>query len=259
MVGPRADRDGRCRVSILLIVEVMDWAPMTLTHREHKVLMILAEDCRDSTRETFRQIDSPDMLRRVRLTRHQMYAVIKALIGKKCLERSVAGGFGHRAKYKILPLVGLHSVGESPTQDEEPDEELCQVFPDTAVSGKTERSVGENGELCQEIPDAYPSTLQYPPRTSPVKVDLDLTGTGSNGPGQDQNRHQKEEDQDQSQDQVQDQDPRAEVIFPRCVLCARPVSPLRRAQSLHQFDDVLCSPCGELRADDPFIPRRVCA
>jgi hypothetical protein len=245
-------------MSILLIVEVMDWAPMTLTHREHKVLMILAEDCRDETRETWRPIDSPDVLRRARVCRSQMYVILDALIEKGCLERSTAGGFGHRAKYKILPLAGLRSVPEIETQHENP---VSRFQRHSSVPEKEELRLGNRDSLRLGNRDVYPSIPSVPPGTSPVKVDLDLTSTGSNGPGQDQNRHQKEEDQvqDQSQDQVRDQDPGAEVIVTRCVLCARPVSPLRRAQSLRQFDDVLCSPCGELRADDPFIPRRVCA
>jgi hypothetical protein len=94
-------------VSILLIVEVMDWAPPTLTHREHAVLLVLAEDCRNSTRETWRSVASPDVLRRARLSRTQMYVVLAALIGKGALERSVASAPGRRAKYQIPPLAPL--------------------------------------------------------------------------------------------------------------------------------------------------------
>jgi hypothetical protein len=39
-------------MAIKLVTEVMDWAP-PLTHREHKVLMILAENARLPSRETW--------------------------------------------------------------------------------------------------------------------------------------------------------------------------------------------------------------
>jgi hypothetical protein len=73
-------------MAISLITEVMDWAPKTLTHREHKVLMILAEDARADSRIIWRSIESPQTLRRLRLSRTQLYVVIAALMAKGCLE-----------------------------------------------------------------------------------------------------------------------------------------------------------------------------
>jgi hypothetical protein len=90
-------------VAIKLVTEVMDWAP-PLTHREHKVLMILAENAQLSTRETWDSVEDPKILRRARLTRTQMYAVIAALVDKGCLVKPVWGGRNHRAKYKIAHL-----------------------------------------------------------------------------------------------------------------------------------------------------------
>ena len=69
----------RAVMAIKLVTEVMDWAP-PLTHREHKVLMILAENARLPSRETWDSVESPRILRRARLTRAQMYAVIAALV-----------------------------------------------------------------------------------------------------------------------------------------------------------------------------------
>jgi hypothetical protein len=90
-------------MAIKLVTEVMDWAP-PLTHREHKVLMILAENARLPSRETWDSVESPRILRRARLTRAQMYAVIAELVKKGCLDKPVWGGRNHRAKYAIAHL-----------------------------------------------------------------------------------------------------------------------------------------------------------
>jgi hypothetical protein len=91
-------------MAIKLVTEVMDWAPATLTHREHKVLITLAENAWLATREIWDSVESPRMLRRAQLTERQMYEVIAALIRKKCLEKPVWGGRNHRAKYRIARL-----------------------------------------------------------------------------------------------------------------------------------------------------------
>ena len=90
-------------MAIKLVTEVMDWAP-PLTHREHKVLMILAENARLPSRETWDSVESPRILCRARLTRAQMYAVIAELVKKGCLDKPVWGGRNHRAKYAIAHL-----------------------------------------------------------------------------------------------------------------------------------------------------------
>jgi hypothetical protein len=79
-------------VGIRLLVEVMGHAPDTLTHREHKVLMILAENARDATRQGWPGIEAnPEFVRRTRInSRSQRYEVIQALITKGVL-RHVAG------------------------------------------------------------------------------------------------------------------------------------------------------------------------
>jgi hypothetical protein len=90
-------------MAIKLVTEIMDWAP-PLTHREHKVLIILAENARLSTRETWDSVESWHILHRARLTKREMYAVIAALVAKGCLEKPVWGGRNHRAKYRIAQL-----------------------------------------------------------------------------------------------------------------------------------------------------------
>jgi hypothetical protein len=91
-------------MAIKLIAEVMDWAPASLTHREHKVLIILAENARLPSREIWDSVVSPRMLRRVRLTERQMYEAIEALITSRCLIKTVWGGRNHQAKYAIAHL-----------------------------------------------------------------------------------------------------------------------------------------------------------
>lgn len=70
-----------------LYVEVLDYAPTTLTHREKLALAVLADDARDSTRITWSSVESEKILRRAQVSRAQIYAVIKALIAKDCLKR----------------------------------------------------------------------------------------------------------------------------------------------------------------------------
>lgn len=102
-------------MAISLITEVMDWAPKTLTHREHKVLMVLAEDARAGSRVIWQSLESPQMRRRARLSRTQLYTVIGALVAKGCLEPLTPGGGGHVAKYRIPVLAPPGCVPETGT------------------------------------------------------------------------------------------------------------------------------------------------
>jgi hypothetical protein len=131
-------------MGIKLITEVMDHAPMTLTQREHKTLIIFAEDARDGRpgevdengrerRVIWKSVESPTMLRRTRVKRTEMYAVIGGLIKKGCIEQITKGGGGHVAKYRILGLAP----------------ELCQEKPDT-----------DPGVLCLGNPDTATGELR---------------------------------------------------------------------------------------------------
>ncbi|WP_031039802.1 hypothetical protein [Streptomyces sp. NRRL F-5650] len=87
-----------------LVTEVMDMAPATLTHREAWVLAVLAADAHDDTRTTQSSVEAPAVLRRARVSRPQMYAVLKALITKGVLKRAAAGQRNRAAAYTLLPL-----------------------------------------------------------------------------------------------------------------------------------------------------------
>ncbi|NEC72947.1 hypothetical protein, partial [Streptomyces rochei] len=87
-----------------LVTEVMDMAPATLTHREAWVLAVLAADAHDETRTTQSSVEAPAILRRARVSRPQMYAVLKALTAKGVLKRAAAGQRNQAAAYLLLPL-----------------------------------------------------------------------------------------------------------------------------------------------------------
>jgi hypothetical protein len=126
-----------------LCIEVLDYAPTTLTHREKLALSVLADDANEGTRTTFSSVEDPKILRRAKLNRPQLYAVLKSLITKGVLKKVRSGTQHALARYQILPL--------APNQcQEKPDTGQCQEKPDPdgpPVSGKTESQ-------CQEKPDA---------------------------------------------------------------------------------------------------------
>lgn len=90
-------------MGIRLFVEVLDYAPDTLTWRERHALSVLAENANDDTRECWPGIeDDPTIARRMRLPgRSSRYEVLKALRTKKALEGVSAGHRGRRAVYRI--------------------------------------------------------------------------------------------------------------------------------------------------------------
>ncbi|MGW3166949.1 hypothetical protein ACWC9Q_29645 [Streptomyces sp. NPDC001142] len=85
-----------------LVTEVMNMAPATLTHREIWVLAVLAADAHDDTQETQTSMEDPEMLRRARVSRPQMYAVLKSLVAKGVVRRSAAGQRNRTAAYTLL-------------------------------------------------------------------------------------------------------------------------------------------------------------
>jgi hypothetical protein len=184
-------------VSILMIVEVMDWAPHTLTHREYAVLLVLAEDCRDNTRETWRSVASPDVLRRARVGRAQMYVVLGQLIAKGALERSVGAAPGRRAKYRIPRLTPLNVSAE-------PGHVTCQQNRDIDVSAEPRHVKGQRVSRTETNVSADPRPLPFspsetliPPELPPVPEQVLIQRAGSSGPGPaaDQDQH-LEEDQE---------------------------------------------------------------
>ncbi|WP_432041459.1 hypothetical protein [Streptomyces cadmiisoli] len=134
-----------------LYVEVLDYAPTTLTHREKLALSVLADDARDSTRITWSSVESEKILRRAQVSRPQIYEVIKALVKKGVLEKVTAGQKNGTAKYRILPL-------------------QCPQIPDTDPDPQGPESPDTDESQCPETPDPRPE-LEGPeiPDTDPAQ------------------------------------------------------------------------------------------
>jgi hypothetical protein len=152
-----------------LYVEVLDYAPTTLTHREKLALAVLADDARDSTRITWSSVESAKILRRAQVSRAQIYAVIKALVAKGVLEKVAAGQKNGTAKYKILALQrpelpDIDEPSQGPdsadTDDSQgpgtPDAEVGlegQGIADTDTTQSQGTADTEAETQCQQIPD----------------------------------------------------------------------------------------------------------
>ncbi|MGW1267580.1 hypothetical protein [Streptomyces sp. NPDC002491] len=141
-----------------LYVEVLDYAPTTLTHREKLALSVLADDARDSTRVTWSSVESAKILRRAQVSRPQIYEVIKALVKKGVLEKVSSGQKNGTAKYRILPLQ-CPEIPDADADDQGPE------FPDTDdAQGPEIPDPGPELEG-QEIPDTDPPQSQGTPDT----------------------------------------------------------------------------------------------
>ncbi|MEV8600484.1 hypothetical protein AB0465_11460 [Streptomyces griseoviridis] len=165
-----------------LYVEVLDHAPTTLTHREKLALAVLADDARDSTRITWSSVESEKILRRAKLSRPQVYEVIKALVAKGVLEKVSAGQKNGTAKYRILPLqcpelpdTDDQSQGpDSPDTDDSQGPETPDPgpdlegpgFPDTDESQHPDSPDTDAGPQCPEIPDTDESQCPEIPDVS---------------------------------------------------------------------------------------------
>ncbi|MFJ8992663.1 hypothetical protein ACIRQH_19980 [Streptomyces sp. NPDC102279] len=143
-----------------LYVEVLDYAPTTLTHREKLALAVLADDARDSTRITWSSVESEKILRRAQVSRPQIYEVIKALVKKGVLEKVSAGQKNGTAKYRILAL-------QSP---ELPDTDDETQGPDSADTDDPQRpGTPDTGPELegQGFPDTEPPQHPETPDTDP--------------------------------------------------------------------------------------------
>ncbi|MFJ4009417.1 hypothetical protein [Streptomyces sp. NPDC090026] len=144
-----------------LYVEVLDYAPTTLTHREKLALGVLADDARDTTRITWSSVESEKILRRAKLSRPQVYEVIKALIAKGCLEKVTTGQKNATAKYRVLPLQcpeipDTDTPTDAPAQPPEtPDTDQPQrpENPDTDPETQCPENPDTDESQCPEIPD----------------------------------------------------------------------------------------------------------
>lgn len=126
-------------MGIRLYVEVLDYAPTTLTHREKLVLAVLAEDAPDKTRVTWSSVEDPKILRRGKVTRPQMYEVLKGLVTKGVIKKKSAGQKHAAAKYELLPLAAQ-----------------CPEIPDTEPPSQCPETPDTDDSQCQEIPDPEP-------------------------------------------------------------------------------------------------------
>lgn len=148
-------------MGIRLIVEVLLHAPTTLTHREKLLLLVLAEDARDATRQTWNSIESPKILRGADLSRSELYAVIKKLIAKEVLERVAAGQKNGVAKYKILKLAQSQQIPDADADAQSPES------PDTEPSQSQQNPDTDTPPQGQQNPDTEPPQSQQFPDTEP--------------------------------------------------------------------------------------------
>ena len=89
------------------IVEL--YAPDSLTHREVLVLGVIASEANDRTRVCWTSLQSEVIQRRCRVSRSQMYEVIRSLLDKGALTRLQRGQKGRRAAYQIPVFAGEHA------------------------------------------------------------------------------------------------------------------------------------------------------
>ncbi|MFE6355914.1 hypothetical protein ACFVOO_24035 [Streptomyces rochei] len=143
-------------MGIRLIVEVLTSAPEALTHREKLLLVVLAEDANDDTRVTWNSVERPEVLRGAKLSRSQLYAVLKSLTAKGALEKLTAGQKNGAAKYRIAKFPesqcqGFRDTDAHPQRPEIADTDQPQR-PGTADT--------EPNRQCQENADTEPSQCQ---------------------------------------------------------------------------------------------------
>lgn len=121
--------------------EVLDHAPLALTHREKLVLLVLAKDANERTRLTWSSVQDPKILKRAKVSRSQMFEVLKTLQDKGVLKKVVVGQKNASAKYEIARLGPVQSpeIPDTETEDNESqspgirdtDESQCPENPDT--------------------------------------------------------------------------------------------------------------------------------
>ncbi|MFW3474384.1 hypothetical protein [Streptomyces microflavus] len=147
-------------MGIRLIVEVLTSAPEALTHREKLLLVVLAEDANDDTRTTWNSVERPEVLRGAKLSRSQLYAVLKSLAAKGAVEKLAAGQKNGTAKYKI-PAFAVPQCPEIPDTEtppqrpSSPDTDTPQRpgFPDTDADVQRPGNADTEPSQCPGIRD----------------------------------------------------------------------------------------------------------
>jgi hypothetical protein len=167
-------------VGIRLIVEVLTSAPEALTHREKLLLVVLAEDANDDTRVTWNSVERPEVLRGAKLSRSQLYAVLKSLAAKGVLTKLAAGQKNGTAKYQLAKFPEVQCPGiadtEPPSQspgNRDTDGPQSPGTPDTDPNGQCQGNADTEPSQCQEIrdvsvPDSGTPTPLNPSTTTPL-------------------------------------------------------------------------------------------
>lgn len=147
-------------MGIRLIVEVLTSAPEALTHREKLLLVVLAEDANEDTRITWNSVERPEVLRGAKLSRAQLYAVLKSLVAKGVLTKLAAGQKNGAAKYKISKFPESQCQGFPDTDDpsqgpQTPDTDDPQSpgIPDTDPKSQCQENADTEPSQCQGFPD----------------------------------------------------------------------------------------------------------
>ncbi|WP_369214993.1 hypothetical protein [Streptomyces flavofungini] len=143
-------------MGIRLIVEVLASAPEALTHREKLLLVVLAEDANEDTRVTWNSVERPEVLRGAKVSRSQLYAVLKSLVSKGAIEKVTAGQKNGAAKYRIakFPQSQCPQIPDTEPPSQSPE------TPDTEDPQRPGSADTEPDAQCQENADTDPSQCQ---------------------------------------------------------------------------------------------------
>ncbi|MGA5869303.1 hypothetical protein [Streptomyces cinereoruber] len=167
-------------MGIRLIVEVLTSAPLALTHREKLLLVVLAEDANDDTRTTWNSVERPEVLRGAKLSRSQLYAVLKSLTAKGVIAKTVAGQKNGTAKYRIAPFADPQCQGipdtDAPSQSPgiaDTDSAQRPGTADTERDSQCPENADTDASQCQEIrdvsvPESGTPTPLNPSTTTPL-------------------------------------------------------------------------------------------
>lgn len=164
-------------MGIKLIVEIMDhWQDAGLTAGERADLLVLAENAKDSTRETFGPVHEDYILKRVGKKAAAWRVAISALKAKGVLEYATRDG------REMSGQPGRHAVYRFPV--------LCPEAPHDGLRGQCTRSERVSPQLTHSEPDdegmGYPSAnaldgMGYPTATERVSPQLTPTPPISSG------------------------------------------------------------------------------
>ncbi|MHA6764728.1 hypothetical protein [Streptacidiphilus sp. PAMC 29251] len=158
-------------MGIKLMVEIMDhWQDAGLTAGERADLLVLAENAKDSTRETFGPVHEDYILKRVGKKAAAWRVAISALKAKGVLEYAIRDG------REMSGQPGRHAVYRFPV--------LCPEAPHDGLRGQCTRSERVSRQLTHSEPGddgmGYPSAnaldgMGYPTATERVSPQLTPT------------------------------------------------------------------------------------